>query len=187
MDNIRSICGISLFLFVGSALAQAQLDGELHVRADTPVVNIEKRDDGRNFMRLPSLTYELDIAKKCGGDLEPTVLSLSVADTRRTFKADDFEEGENLAIRFAVPAAQIGPIAVESFCARADAPDNEDEVEVEQGTGEAESMTVPAVLSLQASLLCASETESRITYASASLDVTLACSGPETDASASVD
>lgn len=168
-------------------MAQTQVEGELHVRADTPVVNVEKRDDGRNFMRLPSLTYELDIAKKCGGDLEPAVLSLSVADTRRTFKAEDFAEGENLAIRFAVPAAQIGPIAVESFCARAATQESEAEAEAEQGTGEAESMTVPAVLSLQASLLCASETENRITYASTSLDVTLECSGPETDASASVD
>lgn len=181
MNTMRGISGISLFLCVGSATAQTQLGSELHVRADTPVISIEKRENDRNFMRLPSLTYELAIGRKCGGDLKPTVLSLSVADTRRSFNAEDLSDSENVPIRFAVPAAQIGPIAVESFCAMFDSSSGENE------THELETMTVPAVLSLQASLLCASETESQITYASASLDVALECGNPETNDSGVVD
>jgi len=177
MKSMRTITGLSFFLCVGGATAQTQANSELHIRADTPVINIEKREDGRNFMRLPSLTYELDIDKKCGGDLRPAVLSLSVADTRRSFNADDFSDSENFAIRFAVPAAQIGPIAVESFCVQSETAEGETESKID----ESEPMTVPAVLSLQASLLCASEMESQITYASASLDITLACTKPETD------
>lgn len=183
MTIMRRIGGISLVLCVGSIAARAQMDGELQIRADSPVIQIEKRVDRRNFIRLPSLTYELDVAKKCGGDLKPAVLSLSIADTRRSFRTDDISADANLAIRFAVPAAQIGPIAVESFCAIAATAENE----VDNKVDAAESMTVPAVLSLQASLLCANETESRMTYASTSLDVTLECSAPKIDDSGAVD
>ncbi|MGI9204121.1 MAG: hypothetical protein ACR2Q3_08930 [Woeseiaceae bacterium] len=181
MNILRRIGSISLLLCFGSATAQNQADGELHIQADTPIVNIEKRDGGRNFLQLPSLTYELEIAKKCGGDLRPAVLSLAVADTRRSFQADDISADDNLPIRFAVPAAQIGPIPVESFCANAESSEGEDRPNAP------ESMTVPAVLSLQASLLCTSEIESRMTYASTSLDVTLECTDPEKSDSGSVD
>lgn len=185
MKTILRTGSISLFICVGSTAAQAQMDGELRIHADTPVVQIENRDDRRSFMRLPTLTYELDIAKKCGGDLKPAVLSLSIADTRRSFQTDDISADDNLAVQFAVPAAQIGPIPLENFCANASTA--EGEVEIDSRVAEADSLTVPAVLSLQASLLCASETESRITYASTSLDVTLECSAPETQNSGSVD
>jgi len=180
---MRRLCGIPLVLCVGNTAAQAQMAVELYVRADTPVVQVEKRVDRRNFLSLPSLTFNLEIAKKCGGDLKPSVLSLSVADTRRSFRTDDISADENLTIRFAVPAAQIGPIPVERFCAHA--PTAEDEID--NKVDESVSMTVPAVLSLQAALLCASETESRITYASTPLDVTLECSALEIDDSDPVD
>ncbi len=183
MNTLSGVVGVLLFLCVAGGAAQIQLDNELHVRADTPVISVEKREAGSNFIRLPTITYELAIDKRCGGDLEPAILSLSVADTRRSFNADTMSKPENLAIRFAVPAAQIGPIAVENFCVISELPADENETR----THALETMTVPAVLSLQASLLCANETESQITYASASLDVELECGKPEIDDSGVVD
>lgn len=183
MSTMRRIGGITLVICVGSTATQAQMQSELHIRADTPVIQIEQRDDRRSFMRLPSLTYELDIAKNCSGDLKPAVLSLSVADTRRSFQTDAISADDSLAIQFAIPAAQIGPIPLEGFCATA----AEEEGDVDNRVDEAESMTVPAVLSLQASLLCVSETQSRMTYASTPLDVTLECTAKETDDAVAVD
>ena len=177
MNTLSRYIGLLALFCVADLPAQTQTSDALRVYADTPVISVEKREAGTNFMRLPSLTYELAIGKRCRGGLEPAILSLSVADTRRSFDADTMSDTADLAVRFAVPAAQIGPIAVEDFCVKSEMPADENE----NRTHDLETMTVPAVLSLQASLLCTSESESQMTYASASLDVELECRNPDSE------
>ena len=79
--------------------------------------------------------------------------------------AERLESAAPVEFAVTIPASQIGPVAVEDFCAG-----NSDDSDTEQRV-----IRIPAVLSAQASLLCESDAGSNITYASESLDVTLHC------------
>jgi len=137
--------------------------GELDLSANTPEVSIPTRPDGRNFMRLPALEYNVVADTLCPNGLARESLSLSIADTRIT-NAIDAETRSRLELSVRVPAAQIGPVAVNQFCTA-------DSV----AAGGPLTLRIPSVLSAQAALLCVSETGSEMTYGSVSLDVLLLC------------
>ncbi len=169
--NVRLNCILALFLLSPAHLAaQPPLSHRLGVNANTPVVTIETREAGKDLIQLPSLQYDLSIEPQCVADFSPSVLSLSIADTRRSFNADSIPESIELTVEFAVPAAQIGPLTVEEFCVVAEESPADD-----VGIHTPEQLNIPTILSLQASLLCANDTESQIVYAAKSLDVTLQC------------
>jgi len=115
-------------------------------------------------MRLPSLPYNFELEINCEAGLIPTSLSLSVADTRRSLRAEKLSEAQTASLAFTVPAAQIGPVALDEFCL--------------QSPHSPELLTLPSVLSVQASLLCTNDTERQMIYASAPLAVTLQCTAP---------
>jgi hypothetical protein len=142
--------------------------GELAVSAVAPNVTVETRAAGRHFIRLPALEYAFVIDARCRTDLLPTSLSLSIADTRVAIPADDISVDAPVELTVRIPAGQIGPVAVEGFCIRNDAG-------VQSSEAFRETVSIPSVLSVQASLLCSSETDSEMTYASQTLDVTLTC------------
>ena len=143
---------------------------ELDVSANTPDVNVSTRPAGRNFLNLPALRFNFVIAAHCPGPGEPVSFSLSVADTRVSMDADRLEAGGPLEFSVTVPASQIGPVAIDDFCAL------DDGERMPQ-----DPMRIPAVLSAQASLLCATDSGNNMTYASESLDVTLHCAADIAD------
>ena len=153
---------------IGTALAMpagAADSNFLGVSADTPVVSVSTRPEGRNFMRLPALEYAFVIESGCRATLMPASMSLSIADTRISMSGDDLGDEPTVEVTLLVPAGQIGPVAVERFC-----------VVTDQANGLLEQTTrIPAILSAQAALICSSETASEIVYASTSLDVILNC------------
>ena len=153
-----------------AALAQTSESEIFMVSADTPVVDVGERSAGRNFVRLPSLDYRFDLAANCPADLEAKTISLSIADTRKSLATNEISNEETISVAIRIPAAQIGPIAVDGFCVAA---------------GAQETVRIPAVLSVQASLLCANEEDSRMIYASRSLDVTLSCNTLQNESSRS--
>ena len=164
-------------LLIFSTLLFAQDAGVLNVNADVPNVAVSARPAGRDFISLPTLRYVFEITQRCRSGFEPASLSLSVADTRRSVTPDALSAPAPIALEMTIPAGQIGPIAIADFCvAQADA--------AVLTQGPVETLRIPAVLSLQAALLCAAETDSHMLYASSSLDVTLNC-GPSEEASAS--
>jgi len=162
---------LMLFLTWGGTSAQA---GELALSSVAPDVTVETRAAGRNFIRLPTLEYAFVIDARCRTDLLPASLSLSIADTRITVPADDISTDAPVELTVRIPAGQIGPVAVEGFCIRNDAG-------VQSNEAFREKVSIPAVLSVQASLLCSSETDSEMTYASQAVDVTLTCERADDD------
>jgi len=149
------------------AAGQSMEPGSLSVDADTPVVEIGKRSVGRNFMRLPSLDFKFEMEARCAAGLAPKAMSLSIADTRTSLNAEKISAEPITSITLRIPAPQIGPVAVNGFC-----------IDAEE-SNERDSLTLSSVLSLQASLLCANDADSRMIYASKSLDVTLLCTIPQ--------
>lgn len=153
---------VPIVAFSCATIVQAD---ELGLAANTPEVGISTRPGGRNFMRLPALRYEFVADTRCSAGLAPGTLSLSIADTRVTRELD-IDSGSRIELSVNVPAAQIGPIAVDRFCTA----DNSG-----SGQDDRRTLRIPAVLSAQAALLCVSESTSEMTYESESLDVLLRC------------
>ena len=163
------------------AIAAGGSDGvasadRLDVSAGTPEVTISTRTAGRNFLQLPVLRYEFVVNLACSEAGRATSLSLSIADTRVTLGPDRLAGESPVTVEMSVPADQIAPVAVAGFC-----------VDDGANPAAARSLTVHAVLSAQASLLCASEDASRMTYASRALDVVIHCAAPDGATSRQVD
>lgn len=144
------------------------------VVANTPAASILPRQANRKFIQLPTLEYDFEINVHCMMNRKPTSLLLSVADTRKTLGEVDISAGVPVGLTLQIPAAQIGPIAVEDFCYVADENGLINDKNKEQ-------LTISAILSAQASLRCESESDQKVVYVSQLLDVSLVCERPETE------
>jgi len=153
--------GVSCLLPVLSS-TPASAETVLKFSADTPTANVMPRSRERAPLQLPDLEYQFRIDAVCRDDLSPASLSLSVADTRRTFNA-----------------AQIAPVVIANFCVS--------EGDANQASTSNSSLTVHSALSAQASLLCIGDTDRSMKYASANLDVILVCENPNDESDAAAD
>lgn len=139
---------------------------DLDVSASTPDVTIRTRPPGRNFIRLPALEFRFAILARCQAARRPTAISLSIADTHVSALAGAPDSGAAIELTVSIPAEQIGPVAVATFCENDGA---------DQATDVPLSVRIPSVLSAQAAMLCADDTSSQMTYTSKPLDVMIYC------------
>jgi hypothetical protein len=139
--------------------------------ADTPMVSIDPRRSNRNFLRLPTLQIVFRINARCIDDRKPVSIQLSVADTRKTLHADKIEVNATTEISLSIPANQIAPVAIREFCKLPESPQDVGNRHRQLN----DRITIPAALSAQASLRCASESGEQTIYVSTPLDVTLIC------------
>ena len=157
------------FLVATSAAGPAMGKDTLLVTADAPLVHLLPRNPGRNFVRLPTLEYKFEIRTHCSDNRSPTLLSLNVADTRKSLAAGQIISDGPTEISLRIPASQIAPLVIEDFCV-VQPGENGDRT----GTAPTQ-IAVPEVLSAQLSLLCEGDEDQAITYVSRTLDVSLAC------------
>jgi len=162
-----SLCR-SLLLVCGVPCGASGQDSLL-IDADAPVVTVREQKPGRSALRLPTLEYRLNIRTVCAEERAPSSLSLNVADTRRTLRETEILVDRATEVTLTIPAAQIPPVVIDNFCIAPDAGSQE------QAAGLAQSLQIPAALSLQASLLCARDENRVMTYMSQALDVALVC------------
>lgn len=160
--------GAVILLLVTAAAGPAVARDFLSVVANAPVVPVAPRTPGRNFVRLPTLEYTFEIYAQCSDSRSPESLSINVADTRKSLQARQIASDRPTEISLKVPAAQIAPLVVEDYCIL---PDQEDGEAIRQ----LQTLTIPAALSAQASLLCGGDEDEAMTYVSKTLDVSLVC------------
>ena len=153
----------SLVAVVGSALALAEDSHSLEISAVAPTVTIAPRSRRNNLIRLPALEYVFEVSAECAEPFDAGSLSLTVADSRRSLDAEEL--AQTGAVRLTVPANQLAPVPVSGFCVGPEERDDDG----------AATLTLRSALSASASLLCVSDTERKMTYASAGLDVVLVC------------
>ncbi len=162
---------LTLLALTCACVGGPRADNSLSMHADTPEVSVESRATKRSFLRLPTLQYAFRFDAVCSANLKPVSLLLSVADTRKTLDANEIEANATTAVSLSIPASQIAPVAIQGFCEQVDSR--------EDGGGQRrqrnEYMTIPAALSAQASLRCASESGEQTVYVSWPLDVKLIC------------
>jgi len=159
---------ISLILVLvstfGSMLCIAG-DAIFSVNSNTPDIDVRLRANDRSLIRLPQLDYAFDIDARCPAGLLPQSMFISIADTRKRLSGTELLAITDTGITISIPAKQIAPLSVESFCVRDDAIDRQQH----------EAITVLGALSAQATLLCSDDSDEKMIYASRSLDITLNC------------
>jgi hypothetical protein len=141
----------------------------LLVMADAPLVPLLPRNPGRNFVRLPTLEYKFEIRTHCSDSRSPALLSLNVADTRKSLAAGQIISDGPTEISLRIPASQIPPLVIEDFCV-VQPGENGDRISAAPS-----QIAIPSVLSAQVSLLCEGDEGQAITYVSRTLDVSLRC------------
>jgi hypothetical protein len=95
-----------------------------------------------------------------------------------TLSAEELSSGPPVRLFISIPESQLAPVTVDSFCVHdADNDANEKDSKVR----------ISALLSAQVSLLCENEMMKEMTYASESLDVTVACELPAEQETYSID
>lgn len=169
------------------AIAEAVTDGiantstepqgkhSLQVSTTAATVAIAPRKNRRNTLRLPAIDYVFQLSTHCAEPFSAGSVSLTIADSRQSLNAKQLQD-ENMSseLRVTVPANQIAPVSVAGFCVDQSLWD--EDATAAEGR-DAHSLTLPAALSVNASLLCIREngSDQEIVYTSAPLDVTLIC------------
>jgi hypothetical protein len=181
----RFLSVLLILIALRPAAAEDAPSGRLQLTAAPPVVGVSGTAPGRQFVELPTLEYRFRVLLACGGGRTPRSLSINVADSRLALSGAALE-GEPQELVLTIPAHQLAPIAVDDFCIvegeKATPGTTEHALAIASAASLPESrrlLSVPAVVSAQASLVCAGEDGQDIRYVTEPLGVTLSCTAPE--------
>ena len=179
---MKSVLTLSAALLIGCRAGGALADPlqEVTLNSETPVVDVALRRAGRQFLDLPALEYTFAVEARCGDEWRPESLSLNVADSRVALGAGQLSDNAHSEIVLNVPAQQLAPLAVHDFCLLPEDATAHPAEASHRVPAASSPLTIRAVLSAQASLLCVSKHERRITYVSQPLDVMLTCTAQAT-------
>ena len=173
LGRMRAALISSIFATVASIAIAAETVPvhNIEITADVPTVTVSPRQTGHTTTQLPDLTYRLSVTVDCETNWQPDSVSISVADSRASISAEELQAGGELDLQLRIPSNQIAPLRVEHFCFDGGA-DGADAISPN-------GITIPGVVSAQASLRCVTESTKSIMYVSKPLDVLLECAAPE--------
>ena len=140
-------------------------DSNVVIAAQETEAIVAPRAQNLRLINLPALTFLLRAAIRCQG--EPTSLTMSIADTYRTLGKEELMGQRAAEASLTVPAQQLALAATSRFC-------------IDGDTETSDKLLVPGITTAQASLVCASDTNTSVHYASTPLQISLTCDrGPE--------
>ena len=149
----------TVFLVAESAVA----DGSVVVAAQETLVSVAPHDVRQRLTRLPAIEFGLRAAIRCSGI--PTSLTLSISDTFKSIGAERLDGKRAVEVALTVPPRQLALAASRQFCiSDDDKPVNE--------------LLVPGFVTAHASLRCEKDGISTMHFASAPLQLRLACERP---------
>ena len=148
------------FLLPGLYFVFADID-MLQVDAEPAVAILAVQQGGRSLVHLPDIEFRLGIAAYCANGGQPESLSVTVADTQRTLRAEDLQDTGTIDISMRVPARQIAPLALQEFCV--------------DPASEGNSVLVTSALAVQVSLRCSRGNDQSIVFAAEPLDIRVDC------------
>ena len=134
-------------------------------------VTIDRRPAGRRLITLPGIEFTLRIQPDCAPGLILDSLSISIADTRRTFHGTDFTAQSFIETTLHIPRRQVGPLAIDEFCT------NDTSADDSRLTAHVADAYTASV-----SMRCASDTSQSVVYDTLPLDITLQCATANADA-----
>lgn len=170
LGRMRPTLTLSLIATVSSIATASEPVHNIELTVDVPIVTVTPRQPGRITMRLPSVTFSVTVAVDCGADWQPDSVSISVADSGASLNAEQLQAGRELTFDLHIPSSQIAPLRIERYCI-------DDEADAANAAYQ-NRITIPGVMSAQASLRCATESERSTTYVTKPLDIVLECAAP---------
>lgn len=163
------LCLCSLFVAPAPALAE---EGTRPVTQPVAAeVAIDPVPAGRRLIQLPGIEFPLRLAPACASGQAFDSLSISIADTRKTFSAAEFASAAVLETRLQIPGRQIGPIAVDGFCVTA-------------SSAPPATVNITDAFTANVAVRCNSETQQFVSYATLALEIMLVCRLPDETADA---
>lgn len=151
-----------ILLFPATSLHASELD----VRSEVPQIAMKPRAEGTRFLTLPALEYRFFLEARCTEGFAPETLSVGIADSRKSLRSAEIPAQEAFELTLPVPADQVGPVALHSFCK---------ETAANEAGPSSLSLLIPAVVSAQFALICVNAGEREISYVSEPVDVMLTC------------
>ena len=149
-----------LILLPGLYFVFTEVD-RLRIQTEPAVAILAKQQAGRKLVRLPDIEFRLGITMYCANSGQPESLSITIADTHRTLRAEELQAAKTVDVVMRIPARQIAPLALREFCI--------------DTSSESESVLITSALALQASLRCSRGDEQSIVFAAESLDIRVDC------------
>jgi hypothetical protein len=147
-------------LLPGLYFVFADID-RLQIDAEPAVAVLAVQQDGRSLVRLPDIGFRLGITAYCADGGQPESLSVTIADTQRTLRAEGLQDIGTIDISMRVPASQIAPLALQEFCV--------------DPAAEGDSVLVTSALAVQVSLRCSRGNDQSIVFAAEPLDIRVDC------------
>jgi hypothetical protein len=149
-----------LILLPGLYFVFTEID-RLRVHAEPAVAILTLQQDGRELVRLPDIEFRLGIAMHCADGGQPGSLSVTVADTQTTVRAEELDGSRTVDVAIRIPASQLAPLALHGFCT--------------DPASEGESKLLRSALAAQASLRCVRGENQSIVFAAEALDIRVDC------------
>ena len=159
---MKSISSVLVLLAVSVASGDSP---ELVAQFSTATVTIEPDTNPERRLALPAIEFEFTVAMNCGDMHEASRVSISVADTRRSYDIGALEDRHKLSASLTVPAEQISPLATQGFCTLDD-------------PASPKILILPGVLTSQVSLLCGDQSDGAMHFVSNALAIRLVCGSP---------
>ena len=158
MNSVRHTI---LALFLASVCTSPAVgDSNVVIAAQETEAIVAPRAKNLRLINLPALVFSLRAAIRCQG--EPRSLTLSIAETYRTLGKEELVAQRAAEVSLTVPAQQLALAATSRFC-------------IDGDTETSDELLVPGITTAQASLVCASDTNTSVHYASTPLQISLTC------------
>ncbi len=138
-------------------------DSSVVVAAQETRVSVAPRSARLRLVNLPAIEFGLRAAIRCSGI--PISLTLSISDTFKSISAEGREGERAIETTLKVPPRQLALAASRQFCIS----DDDDSVN---------ELLVPGFVTAHASLRCEKEGVSTMHFASAPLQLRIACDRP---------
>ena len=161
--------GVPILALLATSLLvaeQAVADSSVVVAAQETRVSVAPRSARLRLVNLPTIDFAVRAAIRCSGI--PTSLTLSITDTFESRDTQELDGQRAIETTLTVPPRQLALAASRQFCIRDD--DNS-----------VNELLVPGFVTAHASLRCEKDGVSTMHFASAPLQLRLACDRPPAD------
>ena len=164
-----AVISIAIMALVTDSAGEEHADGQLLVDVAVMSVDISVRPPGRRIIRLPGLSFALQIEPRCAAGMAAESIAISVADTRLSIGREVLEEQPVIETTIEVPQGQLAPLTIDNFCVADQIPASITELRVRDA------------LTAKLSLRCSDSSRQSIIYSTVALEIALSCATPAAD------
>ncbi|MDJ0748846.1 MAG: hypothetical protein QNJ11_05145 [Woeseiaceae bacterium] len=161
--NQQGVPILALLATACLAADPAAADSALVIAAHETRVNVAPHDAGLRLINLPAIEFGLRAAIRCRG--VPASLTLSVSDTFKSVGAERLDGQRAVETTLTVPPRQMTLAVSRQFC-------------ISNDDNSVNELLVPGFITAHASLRCDKDGFSTMHFASAPLQLRLACERP---------